>query len=396
MEIIDPYQWLEDQQSPETREWIDAQNKHTGEILDSLSGRHSLEQRLTELMKIDTVEIPIERNGRYFFARREASQEQFVIYVRNGSQGTDQVLVDPHPMSPYRTASVQLLDVSKDGRLLAYGVRKGGEDENSVRFLHVDIRELLSDQLPKGRYSGGVSLQPNKKGLYYARHGEEGSRVRYHAFGTDTEKDTEIFGKGYGPEKWISVDLSEDGRYLLIHIWHGAAGDQTEIYIKDLVRQGPVLPIVNDIPARFHGKIAGDSLFIHTNWKAPRNRILVADLTKPDREHWREIIPEQDSVLELISFAGGKLFANYLENVRSKISIFEANGRYLRDIELPGLGTATGISGRWKSPEAFFFYLIPYPHDHLSVRNQPGQSRGVVSASGSPRHGSFRVETGLV
>ncbi len=355
VEIIDPYQWLEDQQSPETRTWIDEQNRHTGKILDSLPGRPSLERRLTELMKIDTVETPLERNGRYFFARRAASQEQFIIYVREGSQGTDRVLVDPHPLSPDQTTSVQLLDVSKNGRLLAYGIRTGGEDEFRVRLLDVDTRDHLADQLPKARYFG-VSLKPDESGFYYTRHGKEGSRVFYHALGTQPSRDIRVFGEGFGPGKGILSALSEDGRYLLIHVWHGSSGDQTEIYIKDLLRQGPVLPIVNDIPARFYGEIAGDSLFIHTNWKAPRNRILVADLTKPDREHWREIIPEQDSVLELISLAGGKLFANYLENVRSKISIFDANGRYLRDIELPGLGTATGISGRWESPEAFFTF----------------------------------------
>ena len=150
------------------------------------------------LMKIDTNGMPVERNGRYFFSRRKADQDQFVIYMRKGLEGPATVLVDPHPMSPERTTSVDMMDISEDGSLLAYGVRQGGEDEVSVRLLNVDTGEHLWEELPKARYFG-ISLKPDKSGFYYSRHNEEGSRIYYHPMGKALADDARIFGDQYGP-----------------------------------------------------------------------------------------------------------------------------------------------------------------------------------------------------
>ena len=277
VEIVDPYRWLEDQESPETRTWIDAQNEYSHSMIDSLPGREKLAQRLTELMKIDRISMPRARNGRYFLYKRSADQEQWVIYTRKGLEGEDEVLIDPHPMSPDRTTSVSLLDVSKDGTLMAYGVRQGGEDEIAVRLFDVDRRTDLPDRLPKARYFG-VSIEPDNDGYYYTRHGVDGGRIYYHAMGTDPADDVEIFGEGYGPEKILFASLSEDGRYLVIHVMHGSAAQRSEIYYQDLTKQVPIVPIVNDIDARFFGEVAGDKLFMQTNWEAPNGRILVVDL----------------------------------------------------------------------------------------------------------------------
>ena len=355
VEITDPYRWLEDQQSPETRAWIDEQNKHTQSVFEALPGRGPIERRLTELMKIDTNSMPVERSGRYFFSRRMADQDQFVIYMRKGLEGSDTVLVDPHPMSPERTTSVNMLDISEDGSLLAYGVREGGEDEVSVRLMNVDTGEHLPDKLPRARYFG-ISLKPDKSGFYYTRHNAQGSRVFYHAMGKNPADDTQIFGKGYGPDKGITSSLSEDGRYLLITVFHGSAADQTEIYFQDGARQEPVVPIVNDIVARFSGEIAGSTLFMLTNWNAPRGTILAVNLARPARSNWREVVSERDPVLEDFSLAGGRIFAAYLENVRTRVKIFEPNGSEAGELELPDLGSASGIQGRWESPEAFFSF----------------------------------------
>ena len=149
---------------PETRAWIAEQNRHTQSVFEALPGRGPIEQRLTELKKIDTNGMPVERNGRYFFSRRKADQDQFVIYMRKGLEGPDTVLVDPHPMSPERTTSVDMMDISEGGSLLAYGVRQGGEDEVSVRLLNVDTGEHLGEELPKARYFG-ISLKPDKSGF---------------------------------------------------------------------------------------------------------------------------------------------------------------------------------------------------------------------------------------
>lgn len=353
VEITDPYRWLEDQRSPETRRWIDAQNAYTQSVLGRLPGREELKRRLTELIRIDSIGTPVERGGRYFFTKRRADQDLSVIYMRKGLKGADEVLIDPHPMSADRTTSVGILDVSKDGRLMAYGVRLGGEDETSVRLFDVDGRKDLPDQLPRARYFG-ISFKPDKSGFYYTRYGKEGPRVFYHALGSDVARDTELFGKGYGPDKIIGAGLSEDGRYLLIQVSYGAGARKNEIYYQDAINQGPIVPLVNDLNAKFQGRIAGDHLYMQTDWESPNGRLLDVDLKNPARNNWREIVPTGKNSMQGFSLAGGKIFINYLENVTSRVRIFDASGKQVREISFPTLGSVSNMSGRWNSNEAFF------------------------------------------
>jgi prolyl oligopeptidase len=229
VEITDPYRWLEDQKSPETRAWINAQNEYTETLLNPLATRDKLKQRLTELLKIDSIGMPTEAGGRYFFSKRLANQDLAVIYVREGLTGKDEVLIDPHGLSKDKTTSVNLMSVSDDGKLLAYGIRQGGEDEVAVQLFDVDARKDMADKLPRARYFG-VSIRPDRKGFYYTRFGKEGPRVHYHIMGNGPKDDPEIFGKGYGPEKIISASLSENGKHLLISVMYGSAPKKIELY----------------------------------------------------------------------------------------------------------------------------------------------------------------------
>jgi prolyl oligopeptidase len=237
--IADPYRWLEDQNSPETRAWINAQNEYTASILGSLPFRNQIRDRLTQLLKVDTINTPIARGGRYFISKRRADQNQSVVYVRNGLNGKDEVLLDPNTMSPDNSISIQIQDVSTDGKLLAYGVRQGGEDEVSVAIMDVDSRKNIADRLPRGRI--GVSLKPDKTGFYYSKFTNNvGGRIYYHAMGMDASKDIEVFGKEYGPQVFVGANVSPDGNYLLLFAAHGSAGDKTEIYFQDLKNNGPI------------------------------------------------------------------------------------------------------------------------------------------------------------
>jgi prolyl oligopeptidase len=355
VEIVDPYRWLEDQESEETRAWIDAQNEYTHSFIDPLPGRDKLSKRIIELMKIDRISIPFERNGRYFLSKRSADQDLFVIYMRDGLDGEDEVLIDPHAMSPDKTTSVNLWEVSKDGTVMIYAVREGGEDEVTIRLFDIDRRVDLPDVLPKGRYFG-IAFLPDKSGLYYSRHGAEGSRVYYHAMGSDPDSDLEIFGEGFGPDKGIGVGISDDGRHLGIMVFHGSAGQKSEIYYKDLVEDSPIKTLVNDIDARFVPQMGGDKLFLETNWEAPNGRVLLVDINNPARENWKELVPETDAVIRGTSLADGKLCINYMENVVSRVKIFEADGRFIRDISFPTLGSVSGIAGQWDRDEAFFVF----------------------------------------
>jgi len=362
VEVADPYRWLEDQDSPETRAWIDAQNAYTDSLLAAIPGREQLKQRLTALLKIDFISLPYERKGRYFFLKRLPNQEQPVLYVRKGLRGNDEALIDPHPLSPDHTTTVGIRSVSPDGKLLIYAIRQGGEDETTPYLLDVDAHKELADRLPKGRYFD-LSLTPDTRAIYYSRMTPEGSRVFVHRVGSDPGQDQELFGRGYGPEKIISSEISEDGRYLLIHVLYGSAGDRTEIYVQNLAEHGPIVPIVNDLSARFRAWVAGDQLFLQTNWKAPKGRILVVDLKNPARERWREAVPESDAVIEDLYPAGGKLVVLFTQNASSRLKLLEPSGRLVREVPLPAIGSVSAIRGRWRSKDVFFqfesFHIPP-------------------------------------
>ena len=361
MIIPDPYRWLEDQNNPETREWIDQQNAYMRSIIDSLPGRENLVRRLSELMKVDRIDAPLGRNGRYFFTKRAADQDQAIIYLREGLAGKDQILIDPHPLSADHSVSVGLYDVSDDGKILAYLERRGGADEEIIRLINVDTKTHFPDSLPPAVYFG-FALTKNLDGYYYAVRTPEGPRVFYHAMGADHAADSLVFGQGYDDEKIISCEISDNGRWLIYNVFHGSSGKQVEIYFRDLETGGPVIPLVNDIEARFYGSMAGDKIFMQTDWEAPNSRILVADLTNPARQNWKEIIPAGENAIEFCTAVAGKLCVAYLENVQSVVKLFEPDGTFIRDLEFPTIGSVSWGSGRWEDTEAFIsFESFHYP-----------------------------------
>lgn len=359
-EIVDPYRWLEDQNSPETRAWIDEENSYTDSLISKIAGREELQRQISALIKIDTMTAPQVRNNRYFFSKRRADQDQSSLYMRKGLNGQDELLVDPLPLSPNHTVTVGINSITKDGKLMAYFVRQGGADETTPHLFDVDAHKDLPDVFPKARYSG-FSVLNDKSGVYLTRDTAEGPRVYFHKIGTDSANDTEIFGKGYGPEKIIDSSVTEDNHYLQITVLHGSAATHTEIYIKDLANNGPIVTIVKDVEAAFNGQIAGDRMYVRTNWKAPKWRIMEVDLKGPamDKDKldkWREVVPEGDNVLEGFSLAGSKLAVRTSENVVPHLKLFDVNGKLLREIPTPTLGSISGLNGHWDSNEAFYSF----------------------------------------
>jgi prolyl oligopeptidase len=352
--VADPYRWLEDQNSPETRAWIEAQNACTQSVLRTWPGNAAIAKRLTELLKVDTIHLPSERGGRYFYSKRAASQDLFVLYMRRGTE-PEEVLVDPASLSADHTTSVSFYGLSEDGKLAAYGVRKGGEDEVSIHLIDTDTRKELPDTLPRARLTG-ASFKSDDSGFYYSKLTNEGFRVYYHTMGTSSEQDTKIFGDGYGPDKIIWVNISENGRYLLFMVRYGSACQKSEIYFQDIARAGPIVPIVKAIDSCFQGEIAGDTLYMETNWKAPNWRVLSVPLNNPAQENWKEIIPESESRLEDFQLAGGQIIGHYSHNAASELKVFEADGKAAGNIELPALGDVSGITGRWRGSEAFLSF----------------------------------------
>ncbi|MBX9599455.1 MAG: prolyl oligopeptidase family serine peptidase [Bryobacteraceae bacterium] len=350
--ITDPYRWLEDQNSPETRAWVDAQMRYTKQYLAKAANYDAVKKRFMDLMNIETMGAPRVAGGRYFFAKRKPGQRQSVWYVREGWNGKDEVLIDPNPWSPDATLSASLLDISNDGKLVAYGVRKGGEDEVEVRFLEVDGRKELGDRMPRARYSG-VGITNDRKHIYYSKFTPEGPRIYHHPLNTGEHH--MIFGEKYNAGHILGCSISEDGKWLQIGFSQGSSG-RNELYLKDLTGRGPIQPVISGIDAHFDTEVHGDRVYALTDWKAPNGRVLVVDLKNPAQDQWKELIAEGKSRLESMSIVGGKLFTNTLENVQPKIRMFSLDGRMERELEHTKLGTVSTPSGRADSGEAFYSF----------------------------------------
>ena len=352
--IADPYRWLEDKDAPETRTWVKAQMAYTMDQLGKIAGRDQVVATLAKYGRVDSRTVPALRGKRLFFTTRKADQQQAVLAMRETSDGPDQVLVDPNPMSPDHSTSVALITTSIDGKMLIYGIRKGGEDEVELHVYDVDKKADVPGGLPKARYFG-VSLDKQKQGFWYARWAPEGSRIRYHKLTDDPAKDVLVFGDGLGPTEIPSAGLSDNGRWLLIGVFVGSSGDDTRYYIKNVESNGPIVTIADTLHSSINLDTADDQLVIETNWKAPHHHVFVADAKKPQPQFWREIVPESpDATIDNVSCAGGKVYVTVLQNVSSKLRVYSIDGKAAGEVPLPGIGSIGGMSGEWTGKEGYF------------------------------------------
>jgi prolyl oligopeptidase len=354
VKVDDPYRWLEDQEAPATRAWIESENAFTDKVIGNLPDKARFAARIEELQKVDVMGTPIVRGGRYFFTKRAAGQDLYSIFMREGATGPDVLLIDPGPLSPKHTTSVGFDDISGDGKLIAYWVREGGADEVSTHFFDVAERKDVGVPLERARYFG-VSLTGDSKGVYYTRMLKEGPRVFRRAVSGGEE--TKLFGDGYGPEKIVASGISDNGRWLVIQVLYGSAPKKTEIYVKDLNDDSAIKVVVNDLDFRTFADVADDTLVLQTNWQAPNDRVMVVSAADPGRANWKELIPENKKAALLgVSLAGGKVFARYLESVKPRVLGYTLDGKQAGEIHLDQLGTLTGVAGKWNSPVAFYSF----------------------------------------
>ena len=368
--LTDPYRWLEDAKSPETRAWIAEQMKYTEKYLSQVKIRPQIIQDLARLERVESYDIPTERGGRYFFKKRLADENQGSIYLRHGLHGEDVRLIDATRLSADQNTSVQINDISKDGTLLVYGIRSGGADEESVHILEIDkngASRELSDSLPSARYEG-IQLSPDKQGLYYARYEKTGTLVFYHQLGSPASSDNLIFGKSFegetfGQMELIQAEITENERYLMIGVVHGVPAKRVDIYAKDLRQPGsPIRPIVRGMDYRFTPTNYGDDLYLLTDYQAPNYRVVKVSIANPQPQNWTTIVPEAADVISGITIVGGKLFVTGLHDVVTQTNIFTLDGHQIGHLEYPTLGAASQLNGREDSNEAFYSFqsfIIP-------------------------------------
>ncbi len=357
--VEDPYQWLEDQQNPETRAWITEQNKYTQTYLSQVKDRGAITAALGRLQKVDEESTPTVRSGRYFYEKRLASENQASIYMRAGLHAPETKLVDPARLGDANT-SVEIADVSKDGALLVYEVRHGGADEGSYHVLRVDQGDEYLDVLPSARYSG-VALAPDSKGLYYARFSHDGTTVNYHAFGTPLEQDTLLFGKQYrgealGEMALIGANISDDDHWLILTISRGVPATRQDILVKDLRRPDSAFtPLVYGVEAHMAAVEANDRFFVRTDYQAPNSRIVT--LAPGDAPAaWETVVAEGPDVIEGFSIVGGRMFVQRLHNVKTETAIDMLDGQQVGTLAYPGIGTGSRVSGHADAPEAFYSF----------------------------------------
>jgi prolyl oligopeptidase len=358
--IEDPYRWLEDAKSPQTRAWIGEQNNYTQQYLSQLHNRPEIMQQLTRLERVDVYSTPALRGKKYFFEKRLAGENQASIYVREDWKGTDNRLIDATKLSADQNTSVSINDISKDGSLLVYGVRQGGADEESVHVMQVRERRELPDVLPSARYEN-VSLAPGDKGVYYSVFTHQGTNVYFHRFGTPVASDSKIFGGAYRGETLGEIDLvdawvSENDHYLLLNISHGVPATRDDILVKDLRQPtSDFVPLVYGIEAHTRALNIGDRFFLETDYQAANKRIVEA-MPGGKAEEWKTVVPQGKDVIDGSSIVGGKLFVTRLHDVKTETAIYTLDGKSIGSIDYPGIGSSSGVYGLPNQNEGFYSF----------------------------------------
>jgi prolyl oligopeptidase len=367
VDVPDPYRWLEDAASPEVVAWVEAQNARTRAVLDRLPERGKVRARLDVLLQTDSLGTPAPRKGRYFYTRRDGLQNQVVLYVRDNLRGADRALVDPNVLAADGTVALDWWFPSRDGRLLAFGLSRHGNEQSTLHVLDVAIGRALPDVIERTR-ACSIAWLPDASGFYYTRYPAPGSvpageenyhrHVYLHRLGDDPAADAKVFGDGRPPEDWPSVALSPDGRWLVVTESQGWA--KSEVFFRDCrAEAAPFRPLVEKVEALFGVTVRNDRFYVHTNEQAPRYRLFGVDPERPDRRDWKELIPEGDDVLEGVTAIGDVLVALYLHRASSSLQLLDRQGRPLRDIAsvpLPTLGSVSGLGGAWDGDELFFGY----------------------------------------
>lgn len=367
VEVSDPYRWLEDPNSEETQAWIEAQNQVTFGYLQQIPIRDVLKQRLTQLWDYEKFGIPFKEGKRYFYFKNDGLQNQSILYTLNTLDDEPRVLIDPNKLSEDGTVALSGLEISPDGQFMAYGLSTSGSDWQEWKVRDVDTGEDLSDHLKWIKFSG-ASWTNDNQGFFYSRYDEPQEstqfkdvnyyqKLYYHRLGTPQSEDILIYHRPDQKEWGFSGEVTEDGRYLIISVWLGT-DSRNLIFYQDLLNPGsPVIELINQFEASYSFiENEGSHFWLRTDLDAPRGRVIVIDSTQPQRENWQEVIPETEQVLEGIGLLNNQFVASYLQDAKTVIKVFDLEGHFVREIALPGIGSAGGFSGKRHDKETFFSF----------------------------------------
>lgn len=365
--VADPYRWLEDSDSKETRAWIEAQNQVTFGYLSEIPTREKIKQRLTKLWDYEKYGIPFKEGKRYFYFKNDGLQNQSVLYTLKTLDDQPKVLLDPNKLSEDGTVALSGLSISEDGKVLAYSLSASGSDWQEWKVRDVETGEDLQDHLKWIKFSG-ASWTHDNQGFFYSRYDEPNEKTQledinyyqklyYHQLGKPQSEDVLIYHRPDQKEWGFSGGVTEDGRYLIISIWLGT-DSKNLVFFKDLTNpNAEVVELINQFEADYSFIDNDDSVFyFRTDLNAPRGRVIAIDTKNPAPENWREIIPQSAETLESVGILNNQFVADYLKDAHSQIKIFDLKGEFIREVELPGLGSAGGFGGKRHDTETFYTY----------------------------------------
>ncbi|MUG92107.1 prolyl oligopeptidase family serine peptidase [Scytonema sp. UIC 10036] len=385
--VADPYRWLENPDSPETKAWIEAQNKVTFSYLQQIPLREKIQQRLTKLWDYEKYSIPFKEGDRYFYFKNDGLQNQSVLYTLKTLEDQPKVLLDPNKLSEDGTVALSGIAISENGQFLAYGLSFSGSDWQDWKVRNIETGKDLEDHLKWIKFSG-VSWTHDGKGFFYSRYDEPNQKTKleevnyyqklfYHQLGKPQSEDVLIYKRPDRKEWGFNGDVTEDGRYLVISVWEGT-NPKNLVFYKDLANpNSEVVELINEFEASFSFVDNKDSIFyLQTDLNAPKGRAIAIDIKNPHRKNWQEIIPQAEETLQGLSTINNQFVADYLKDARSQIKIFEMTGSFVREIELPGIGSAGGFGGKRNDTETFYnftSYTVPgtiYRYDMVSGKSK--------------------------
>jgi prolyl oligopeptidase len=367
--VADPYRWLEDdvRTSKDVADWVEAQNKVTFDFLTSIPQRATIQQRMTELWNYEKIGAPFKRGGRYYFFRNDGLQNQSVLFRQNTLTSEPSILLDPNSWSADGTIALSGSAFSDDGRYVAYGVQDAGSDWNTWKIMEIESGKILDDELKWVKFSGAV-WTPDSQGFFYARYPqpEEGAafqslntnmKVYYHRVGSPQASDVLVYERPDHPDWGFQLSVSEDGHFLIITVWVGT-DDRYRIVVKDLKEPyGLPFELIDNFDHEYSFIDSDDQvLYFKTNVDAPLRRVIAIDLKHPARENWKEVIPQTENALDSVGIVGNMFVCDYLKDAKTQVRLHAMDGTFVREVEFPGIGTATGFDGRRKDTDTFYSF----------------------------------------
>lgn len=365
--VPDPYRWLEDLESPKVKAWIEAQNKITFGFLESIPERQIIKNRMTQLWNYERYGVPYKKGTRYFFSRNDGLQNQNVIYTVEKLDGAPRILIDPNVFSKDGRVALSGLSITEDGKLAAYGISTAGSDWQEWRVRNVETGEDLSDKIEWVKFSSAAWTKDGK-GFFYSRFDkpEPGAKLTqvnyyhklyYHRVGSPQEEDKLIYHRPDQKEWNFYPETTDDGRFLIISSSQGTSPKRRIFYLDLTDPNAQVQPLLTDFDAAYDFiDNDGNVFWFRTDLNAPRGRVIAIDITKPQRENWREIIPQANETMTGVSVVGNRFIVTYLKDARSQVKVFTLDGKFEYEVELPGIGSVSGFSGKRDDPETFFMF----------------------------------------